>query len=211
MPVLYSAPVAPSPRRVRIFLAEKGIEVPTQDVDLASGEQFSADFRRHNPDCTVPALVLEDGTCIGDSDAICLYFETLHPEPPLMGTDALTRAQVRAWDRWVEGCGYSAVAEGLRNSAPRFEGRALPGPHRVEQIPALVDRARQRYADFLSDLEARLQASEFVALDRFTVADITALVTVDFGRRVLRMEPGGDQAALQAWYQQVSNRASAAA
>lgn len=211
MTVLYSAPGAPSPRRARIFLAEKGIEVPVQNVDLRNGEQFADEFRRRNRCCTVPVLELDDGTCIAESDAICLYFETLHPEPALMGTDARSRALVRSWDRWAEMDGYLAVAEGFRNSFPGFKDRAVPGPHPVAQIEALADRGVQRYRYFLEDLDARLAETPYVALETFSVADITAMVTVDFARRALEIEPGDNLTHLHRWYAEVSARPSAQA
>jgi len=212
MSVLYSAPIAPSPRRVRIFLAEKGVDVPVRDLDLAAGDHHAEWFRARNPACTVPVLELDDGTCIAESDAICLYFETLTPEPALMGGDARSKALVRSWDRWVEFNGYMAVVEAFRNGPnPRFDGGAVPGPHRVEKIPALVDRGIQRYEYFLADLDARLGESPCVALDTFSLADITAMVTLDFGYRVLEHAASRDYAHLHRWYECVAARPSAGA
>ncbi len=148
---LYDCTPAPSPRRVRIFLAEKGITVPTVQVDLRADEQFSPAFRAVNPDCTVPVLALDDGTCIADVMAICVYFEALQPEPPLMGVGAQDRAIVTAWQRRVERDGFFAVAEAFRNSTPAFKGRALPGRDDYEQIPALVERGRARVGRILRD------------------------------------------------------------
>jgi glutathione S-transferase len=124
----YDCAIAPSPRRVRIFLAEKGITVPTIQVDLRKGEQFGEAFRAVNPDCTVPVLELDDGTRIFDSLAICVYLEQARPEPPLMGTSAIERATVAEWQRRAERDGFLAVAEAFRNSTPAFKTRALPGP-----------------------------------------------------------------------------------
>lgn len=209
---LYSAALSPSPRRVRIFLAEKGVEVAIKDVDLGAGEQHTAAFRTRNPCCTVPVLELDDGTCITESDAICLYFEALHPEPSLMGHDARSQALIRAADRWVELNGYLAVVEAFRNGPnPRFDGRAVPGPHRLDKIPALVERGIQRYQYFLADLDAHLRASRYVALDHFSIADITAMVTLDFGHRVLKYNASADLVHLHRWYEAVAARPSAAA
>ncbi|MDZ7811544.1 MAG: glutathione S-transferase [Arhodomonas sp.] len=131
--LLYTCQTAPSPRRVRVFFAEKGLEVPMQEVDLRGGEHFSEAFRCKNPYGTVPVLELDDGTCIGDSEAICTYFEALHPEPTLMGADARARAVIHAADRWVELDGYLAVMEAFRNKLPGFKDRALPAPTRCRR------------------------------------------------------------------------------
>src|SRR5262249_25831361 len=144
----YDCASAPSPRRVRIFLAEKGITVPTIQVNLRSGEQFSEAFRAINPDCTVPVLLLDDGTAISDAIAICVYFEAIHPDPPLMGSGPADRALVTSWQRRVERDGLYAVMEAFRNATPGLKGRAIPGPDNHEQIPALAERGRQRVLSF---------------------------------------------------------------
>lgn len=207
----YDCATAPSPRRVRMFLAEKGIEVPTEQVDLRAAEQFAPEFRNLNPYCTVPALELDDGTCIHEVVAVCRYFEAAYPDPPLMGRDPADQALVTMWDHHMEHDGYLAVAEAFRNQASGFKGRALPGNHPVEQIPALVDRGRARYRDFLGDLEMRLTQSEFVAGPRFTVADITALVTIDFAARAIKIDVPEDHANLRRWRETVNARDSARA
>lgn len=207
---LYDADFAPSPRRVRIFLAEKGIEVPTVKVDLRNREQLDNPFREVNPWCTVPALELDDGTSLCDIPSICLYLEQLNPEPPLMGTDAKDRALVLMWDRHMEQDGMMAAAEAFRNSHPAFEDRALTGPNNVAQIPALAERGRQRYVWFLEGLDKRLAESEFIAGDGYTIADITALAAIDFATAV---KAGGfdGYANVQRWHDQVSARPSAKA
>jgi glutathione S-transferase len=123
----YDCATAPSPRRVRIFLAEKGITIPTIQVDLRNGEQFTPAFRAINSDCTVPVLVLDDDTTIPDAIAICRYIEELHPDPLLMGRNTVERALVESWQRRVERNGFYAVMEAFRNSSPGLKGRALPG------------------------------------------------------------------------------------
>src|SRR5208283_4835932 len=144
----YDCSTAPSPRRVRIFLAEKGISVPTVQVDLRSNEQLTPAFRAINPDATVPSLELDDGTRINDAIGICVYFEAIQPQPALMGEGAAERALVTSWQREVERNGVYAVMDAFRNATPGFKGRALPGPHDYEQIPALAERGRLRVAHF---------------------------------------------------------------
>lgn len=207
----YDCSTAPSPRRVRIFLAEKSIELPMVNVDLAGGEQFSEAFRRRNPACTVPVLELDDGTCIHEVNAICRYIEEAYPEPPLMGDSPKTKALVEMWNHHMEIDGFLAVAEGFRNRVARFKDRALTGAHPIAQIPALSERGRRRYAYWLQDLDERLAASRFIAGDCFSVADITALVTVDFGTRALKLSLPQDYQSLRRWHHEVGSRPSAEA
>jgi len=206
----YDCSTAPSPRRVRIFLAEKGISVPTVQVDLRGGEQFGAAFRAINPDATVPVLELDDGTRIADAVGICVYFEAAHPQPPLMGEDAKDKAIVTEWQRVAERNGFYAVMEAFRNSTPAFKVRALPGPHDYAQIPALAERGRARIMHFFGLMEEQLAHSEFVAGPRYSIADITTLVTVDFAGRVKLPIPQ-ECSRLRRWHAEVSARPSAKA
>jgi glutathione S-transferase len=207
---LYDYAPAPNPRRVRIFLAEKGIALPTVQVDLRANAQFTPAFRAVNPDCTVPVLELDDGTRIADVMAICVYFETLQSDPPLMGVGAQDRANVIAWQRRVERDGFFAVAEAFRNSTPAFKGRALPGADDYEQIPALVERGRARVAKFFRMLDSCLADREFVAGKQYSIADITALVAVDFAGWIKLRIPE-ECGHLRRWYGAVSARPSAKA
>ncbi len=207
---LYDFKGAPNPRRVRIFLAEKGISVPTQQVDLLAGEQHEDGFRAVNPWRTVPVLELDDGTCLREAMAICRYVEATHPEPPLMGTTAIERATVDGWEHKLEIDGLLPVGEVLRNSLDRFAGRALPGPVDHEQIPAMADRGRRRIAYFMDLLNERLGESAHVAGTDFSVADITALVAVDFAARVEDGIPDGHP-NVKRWHETVSARPSAQA
>ena len=207
---LYDYQLAPNPRRVRIFLAEKGITVPTVQVDLRAGEQFTPEFRSINPECTVPVLEFDDGRRIAEVIAICLYFELAHPEPPLMGVGAQDRAIVADWHHRIERQGFWAVGDAFRNSVPGLKGRALPGPDDYEQIPALAERGRARTARFFEMLDRHLAGRQFVAGDRCTIADIMALVTVDFAARINLAIPEGC-GHLRCWHEAVSARPSAAA
>ena len=206
----YDCSTAPSPRRVRVFAAEKGISLPTVQVDLRNGEQFSDAFRAINPDCTVPVLLLDDGTAIADAVAICGYLEEIHPDPPLIGTTAQERAAVTALNRQIERDGFYAAMDALRNTAKGLKSRALPGPHDYEQIPELAERGRSRIANFFRDMDARLEGREFVAGSRYTIADISALVLVDFAGWVKVSVPE-ECANLRRWYAAVSSRPSAKA
>jgi len=206
----YDCTTAPSPRRVRIFLAEKGISVPTVQVDLRNNEQLTPAFRKINPDATVPSLELDDGTRINDAVGICVYFEAIHPQPPLMGETAEEKALVASWQREAERNGFYAVMEAFRNSAPGLKGRALPGPHDYKQIPALAERGRLRVQHFQEQMDARLGQSEFIAGPHYSIADITALITIDFAVRA-KMPIPENYEHLRRWYAQVSARPSAKA
>ena len=206
----YDCVTAPSPRRVRIFLAEKGIELDTVQVDLGSGEQLGDAFRKVNPDCVVPALELDDGTCLSEVIAICQYLEELYPEPGLLGATSLERAQVSMWNAKVEQLGLMSMMDAFRNSAKGLVGRALPGPESYAQIPELAERGRRRVLQFFRRLDEQLADNEFVAGERFSVADISALVLVDFAAWVKLPVPE-DAQHLSRWYAEVSTRPSAAA
>lgn len=207
---LYDCKTAPSPRRARILIAEKGIEVPTVQVDLGSGEHLSEAFRKINPWCTVPVLALDDGTTISEVIAVCRYIEELHPEPPLLGRDPKEKALVAMWDHHLEIDGFLAVAEALRNASPRMQGRAIPGFAEVAQIPALIERGKARVQRFFAALDDRLKESEFVAGDRYTMADITAQVTVDFAAWI-KLAPAPEHVHARRWHEAVSRRPSAGA
>jgi glutathione S-transferase len=207
---LYDCKTAPSPRRVRIFLAEKGIEIETTQIDLGGGEQFSKAFRKVNPDCVVPALELDDGSCISEVLAICQYLEAMHPEPALMGVTIEERAHVSMWNAKVEQQGLWAMADAFRNSAKGLQGHAVTGLETYPQIPELAERGRARVLQFFKRLDVQLADNEFVAGGSYSMADITALVLVDFARWIKILVPD-DAAGLVRWYETVSKRPSAAA
>jgi glutathione S-transferase len=208
---LYQSAGSPNSRRVRIFLAEKGLLLTMVPVDLGKGEQRSDEYRLVNPRQMVPVLVLEDGTAIGEVLAIWRYLEETYPAQPLLGATPKEKALVSMWERRAELEGFAAVMEGVRNAAAGLKGRAIAGPHDYEQIPALVERSKLRVANFLSDLDARLAAAPFVAGEQFSVADITALVTVDFAAKAFAVSTPKEYRALTRWYEAVSARPSASA
>lgn len=203
----YDCTPAPSPRRVRIFLREKGLVLPTVQVDLPGGEQLGESFRKVNPDATVPVLELDDGTRISEALAICVYLEETEPEPPLFGRNARERALAMMWNAKVEQQGLAAIAELFRNRSKAFRDRALPGSASFEQIPALVERGRLRSELFFDRLNSHLSGHEYMIGDVFTIADITALVSIDFaGWSKIEIGPG--RGHLQRWYDAVAARPS---
>lgn len=206
----YDCKTAPSPRRVRIFLAEKGIELETVQVDLGSGEQFSAAFRKINPDCVVPVLELDNGHYISEVVAICHYLEELYPEPTLFGSTPEERATVMMWNAKVEQLGLWAVAEAFRNSVKALTNNALPGPENYLQIPELAERGRKRVGQFFNRLDGQLADNEFIVGDLYSVADISALAAVDFAAWI-KIKVPASATNLARWHAQVSKRPSAAA
>jgi glutathione S-transferase len=208
---LYQSNTSPNSRRVRIFLAEKAISMPIVPVDLAAKEQLSDAYAAINPRRVVPTLVLDDGTAIGEVPAILRYLEEVHPEPPLLGATPKTKALVTMWERRIEQEGFASVMEAVRNAVPALKNRAIAGPHDYEQIPALVERSRARVLNFYADFNARLAEVLFMAGDEFSVADITAVVTIDFATRAANLPVPDAHAALKGWYESISGRPSMAA
>ncbi len=204
----YDCSTAPSPRRVRVFIAEKGIDIETEQIDLSSGEQFSDSFRAINPDCVVPALQLDDGSCLSEVLAICHYLEMQYPEPALLGTTNEERARILMWNGKVEQQGLLAVADGFRNAAKGLKDRAITGPVPYAQIPELAERGRARVEQFFLRLDGQLAEHEFIAGDNYSIADISAMVVVDFAARIKVALPDGSHNA-QRWYDSVSSRPSA--
>src|SRR6195256_3720910 len=207
---LYHSAASPNSRRVRIFLAEKGITIPLVPVDLAKGEQHSDAYRATNPRRLVPTLVLEDCTAIGEVLAIWRYLEEVYPTLPLLGSTPKDKALVTMWERRAELEGFGAVMEGVRNASERLKGRAIAGPYDYDQIPALVERSRLLVKNFYADLDARLAALPFVAGDHFSATDITGLVTVDFAAKAMGFPVPDERKALRRWVEKVSSRPSAA-
>ncbi len=207
MITLYDCATAPSPRRARIFLAEKGVAHETVQVDLRNSEQLSDAYRKINPQCTVPALRTQEGAVLADNAAITAYLEARHPEPPLLGITPIEKAEIASWNWRAEFEGLLAVAEALRNSAPAMANRALPGPVDYQQIPELAQRGVTRLQQFFVTLNDRLAGRDFIATDRLSVADITAVVAVDFAR-IVRVKPGEQHPNLQRWRESMARRPS---
>lgn len=194
---------APNPRRVRIFLAEKGIEVASEPIDIMARQTRTAAFAALNPLHQIPVLVLDDGTAISESVAICRYFEELHPEPALMGRTPLEKATIEMWQRRMELALLAPVAQVFRHSHPAMA---------AVEVPQLADWAevnRPRAAETLRLLDSELARRAFVAGDSYSIADITALVAIDFMKPAKLARPDGLD-HLARWYGAVSGRPSAA-
>ena len=205
MITLYDFGMAPSPRRARILLAEKGVVHETVIVDLGKSEQLGDMYRAINPQCTVPALRLEDGSVLTDNAAIAAYVEARFPEPPLLGITPLEKAEIASWNWRVEFEGLLAIAEAMRNSTPVMKGRALAGPIDYAQIPELAQRGLARVSHFFDALNAHLADRETNATERVSIADITAVVAVDFAR-VVRIKPGEQHPHLLRWRAAMAQR-----
>jgi glutathione S-transferase len=203
----YDCSTAPSPRRARMVIAEKRADVETIEVDLRTGEHFSAEFRALNPRCTVPVLVTEEGEALCDNAAIVRYLEAIHPDPPLLGRSALEQARTAEWVWRVENDGLMAIMEALRNASKSMKDRALPGPDPVAQIPELAERGRVRGARFFTVLDERLKDAPWLAGDAFSFADISAFVFVEFAAWV-KLAPDADLKALAAWREACAARPS---
>ena len=200
---IYQSHNAPNPRRVRVFLAEKGIQIPYEEVDIGKKVNRSDEFRKKNSLTTVPVLELDDGTYISESVAICRYFEECYPEPPLFGTDAKERALIEMWNRRMEFNILQPIADTFRQRHDFFKGR-------IRQLPEYADLQRLNADDGLVWLDRELAERRFVAGDRFSIADITAVVAIDFGR-VSKIAIKPEQTNLSRWHAEVSARPSAKA
>jgi glutathione S-transferase len=201
---LYDGGRAPSPRRVRIFLAEKGIDLPKVPVDLAKLEQKSESFSALNPLQRVPVLELDDGTVITETMAICRYFEALRPEPSLFGVDAIEIAKVEMWNRRIELGLYSAVQAIFRHGHPAMAKMQVP------QIAQWAEINKPRVPEFLELLDGELAGRKFVAGEKFSVADITGLVAIDF-MKPAKLDVSEQYKHVRRWHSEIAARPSAAA
>lgn len=201
---LYDAATAPNPRRVRIFIAEKGLDVPCEQVDIMKAVNRGEEFRRNvNPMGTLPVLELDDGTCIAETGAICRYFEEVQPDPPLLGVDAKDKAVVEMWNRRMELELFQPATLAFQQQHEFFKGR-------VPQVPEYAAVSKAKAEKTLAWLDGVLADREHIAGARFTVADIVALCAVDFGR-VTKIKLQPDQKNLARWHEQISARPSAKA
>lgn len=209
--MLYDMTKAPNPRRVRIFLAEKQVSVPMQQVDIQGGENLTAAYLAVNPRGVVPTLVLDDGSILDESIAICRYFEGLYPEPNLFGRTPVEQARIEQAQRWMEFDGMFNIAAAFRNSMPAYAGRAQPGAGPATgQIPALAERGLMMARHWLDSLERMLDGREWLAADRITVADITAFVCIDFAKWV-GLRAGPEHPGIIAYHARIRARPSSGA
>jgi len=207
---LFDMKGAPNPRRVRVFLAEKGIDIEKVQIDIMGGENLQANYLAINPRGVLPTLQLDDGSIIDETSAICRYFEETHPEPALYGDGAKSKATIESWVRQIESDAFTPAADFLRNGNPAFENRSIPGTNDTPQVPALAERGADRVQAFYVRLDTHLANSKFVAAESFSVADITAMCAIDFAEHVGIAVPA-ELTNLAEWRSRVSSRPSAQA
>ena len=201
---LYNHVLAPNPRRVRIFAAEKKIELSLEEVDILAGQSRIPEFLAKNSSGGVPVLELDDGSYLSESVAICRYLEGLHPEPNLLGRDLGEQAEIERWNRRMELELFAAIGRTVQNTSSIFQGRFKQFPDYGEAQRAVVHQRLER-------MDRELNGHQFVASDRFTIADITALVAIDIGSRLAEIKIPPELAHLTRWHQAVSSRPSAKA
>ncbi|WP_018984207.1 glutathione S-transferase family protein [Salinimonas chungwhensis] len=197
---IYETRTAPNPRRVRIFLAEKGVDVDYVQLDIQKGENLTAEMRAKNPLGKVPVLELDDGTCIAETDAICTYFENTVPQPALMGVDAKSKAITAMWQRQVEMALLVQVGMCFQHTTGYFKDRMVP-------VPEYGKEAGINASKYLHILERRLELNTYIAGEDFSIADITALCAIDFAR-VVDIRLSEDHRNIQRWYELVNQRPS---
>ena len=209
---LYDQKFAPNPRRVRIFMAEKGVECETEQINIVEGQNLTSEFLEVNPRGLLPTLVLADGTVLDESMAICRYFEESIPSPTLFGNDALSKARIEQRNRHMEFGGLLPTADAFRNSYPRFNRRGIGGSvGEIAAIPELAERGRSMVEKFFANLDSDLAETDFVAGEEFSVADITAMVVIEFATTAARIDFPKNRTNLVRWYESVTNRPSARA
>jgi len=201
---LYNHALAPNPRRVRIFAAEKAIELRVADVDILAGQSRTPEFLAKNSSGGVPVLELDDGSCLSESVAICRYLEGLHPDPNLLGRDLREQAEIERWNRRMELELFAAIGRTVQNTSSIFQGR-------VKQFPEYGEAQRAIVYQRLERMDRELNGLRFVAGDRFTIADITALVAIDIGGRLADIKIAPELGHLTRWHETVSSRPSARA
>jgi glutathione S-transferase len=201
---LYDFAMAPNPRRVRMFLAEKGINIPVEQVDLMTGQNRTPEFLAKNPSGGLPVLELDDGTYLAESVAICRYLESQHPEPRLMGVDVRDQANVEMWNRRMELELFTPTSRAIQNTHPMFK-------QRMKQFPDYGETQREAVKARLERMDRELEGRQFVAGDRFTIADITSFAAIEFGSMmgVINIDPSLQR--LTRWRESIASRPSAKA
>ena len=200
---IYQTHKAPNPRRVRMFLSEKNIEMDYQEVDIAAGDNCTPAMKAKNPTTKVPFLELDDGTCIGETVAICRYFEEIKPENPLMGRTALEKAQVEMWQRRIEFHLLQPVSMCFVHTTGFFKDRMKP-------VAEWGDISGQNAVAYFDELNEHFSKSKYLVDDYFSIADITLLCSIDFAR-VVKIRVNEEHSHLLDWYKRVSSRSSASA
>ena len=201
---IYNSSLAPNPRRLRIFVAEKGLKIPTEEVDIFTGQNRTPEMLAKNPAGGLPFIELDDGTHLAESVAICRYLEGLHPEPNLMGKDNREQAFIEMWNRRMELNLFAVAARAFQHTHELFKGR-------IKQFPEYGETQRETVKQQLQWLDAQIGNKPFIAGDRFTIADITALVAVDFAAQAAGVSADPALKNLTRWHQSVSSRPSAQA
>jgi glutathione S-transferase len=201
---IYNSSLAPNPRRLRIFVAEKGLKIPTEEVDIFTGKNRTPEMLAKNPAGGLPFVELDDGTHLAESVAICRYLEGLHPEPNLMGKDNREQAFIEMWNRRMELNLFAVAARAFQHTNELFKAR-------IKQFPEYGETQRETVKQQLQWLDAQIGNKPFIAGDRFTIADITALVAVDFAAQAAGVSADPALKNLARWHQSVSSRPSASA
>jgi glutathione S-transferase len=201
---IYDFALAPNPRRLRIFVAEKGLKIPIEQVDIFTAQNRTPEFLKKNPAGGLPVLELDDGTHLAESVAICRYLEGLHPEPNMMGKDSKEQAFIEMWNRRIELGLFSAAGRAFQHTNELFKGR-------LKQIPEYGESQREATKQQMQWLDAQIGNKPFIACDRFTIADITAQVGIDFASQFAGVEIDPSLKNLARWHQAVSSRPSAKA
>ena len=205
---LYDFAPAANAQRVRVFLAEKGLTVPTVELNLREGQQFKEPFASLNPFNCVPVLELDDGTVISESVSVCRYLEELHPEPSLFGRDAVERATIDMWNRRIEIDGFMPILHAVRNQLPNFKGRVIPGTRsELPQLPAMVERGKDMLKVLLGRIDSQLAKSEFIAGPAISIGDVTGFFTMNMAKH-LEIDIEGPYPNVFRWHQALSQRPS---
>jgi glutathione S-transferase len=201
---IYDFALAPNPRRLRIFVAEKGLKIPIEQVDIFTGQNRTPQMLAKNPAGGLPVMELDDGTHLAESVAICRYLESLHPEPNMMGKNSREQAEIEMWNRRVELGLFSAAGRAFQHTNELFKAR-------LKQFPEYGETQREAVTQQLQWLDAQIGNKPFIAGDRFTIADITAEVAVDFAAQAAGVTADPALKNLGRWYKSVSSRPSAKA